>query len=270
MSVFQGDFLGFSLGKEHSYNINITRISSNDRYQDILLPNFTDSTVQVPGGDGTYYFDTYYTQKPITIDFAFDELYDEDLRKLRQMFSIKGIQPLIFDEFPYKQYMVKCVQPPQLKYLCFDYQERRIYKGEGSVQFVAYYPFAFGVVTPNVNYNLNGGIINNIGDLPANLIIVYNLQTINGIVNLELKDEKKQVTIGQLNLRDITPFAGDVYIQINTQTQLIEGLNASKQKTGHLYNRYITKGDFFYPPVGRTYLFSSKPFVSANYTQLYY
>ena len=79
---------------------------------DSLLPQFTDAVVQVPGGDGTYYWDTYYTQKPITIDFAFDDLRDEDLRKLRQMFSFKSIKPLIFDEFPYKKYMVKCAQPP--------------------------------------------------------------------------------------------------------------------------------------------------------------
>jgi len=32
MSVFQGDFLGFSLGNDHSYNLNITRVSTNDRY----------------------------------------------------------------------------------------------------------------------------------------------------------------------------------------------------------------------------------------------
>ena len=106
MSVYQGDFLGFQLGNEHSYGLNITRISTNDRYQDNLLPNFTDATVQVPGGDGTYYWDTYYTQKPFTIDFAFDDLRDEDLRALRQMFSYKGIKPLVFDEFPYKKYMV--------------------------------------------------------------------------------------------------------------------------------------------------------------------
>ena len=69
MSVFQGDFLGFQLGNEHSYGINITRVSTNDRYQDTLLPQFNDAVVQVPGGDGTYYWDTYYTQKPFTIDF---------------------------------------------------------------------------------------------------------------------------------------------------------------------------------------------------------
>ena len=36
MSVFQGDFLGFTLGETHSSQLNITRVSSGDRYEDIL------------------------------------------------------------------------------------------------------------------------------------------------------------------------------------------------------------------------------------------
>ena len=270
MSVFQGDFLGFQLGNEHSYGINITRISNNDRYQDTLLPQFNDAVVQVPGGDGTYYWDTYYTQKPFTIDFAFDDLRDEDLRKLRQMFSFKSIKPLIFDEFPYKKYMVKCAQPPQLKYLCFDYYEFRVYKGEGTVQLVAYYPFAFSVVSPSLSWNETGAIINNNGDMPANLQIIYDLEQVDGDINIELRLDSAGADIAQLNLIGISAATGDKYMMIDTQTQLIEGLNAARNKTGNLYNKYIDSGDFFWPPVGRTYLLSSQPFESAQYTPMYY
>jgi len=83
MSVYSGDFLGFTLGEVHSSQLNITRVSSGDRYEDILLPQFNDSTLEVPGGDGTYYLDTFYTQKPFTLNFAYDDLRDEDLRALR-------------------------------------------------------------------------------------------------------------------------------------------------------------------------------------------
>lgn len=270
MSVFQGDFLGFQLGNDHSYGLNITRVSTNDRYQDLLLPTFTDSIVQVPGGDGTYYWDTSYTQKPFTIDFAFDNLRDEDLRKLRQMFSFKSIKPLIFDEFSYKQYMVKCAAPPQLKYICFDEYEFRIYKGEGTVQLVAYYPFAFSVISPYLEYLNDGAAINNVGDLPAFMKIVYNLNNINSDIQIELREKQNGPDIGQLNLVGIIPEAGDTYMVINTQTQLIEGYDAAMNKTGTLYNRYIDSGDFFWPPVGRSYLLSSQPYESANYTPMYY
>jgi hypothetical protein len=59
-------------------------------------------------------------------------------------------------------------------------------------------------------------------------------------------------------------------MMINTQTQLIEGLDAARNKTGNLYNKYIDSGDFFWPPIGRSYLLSNKKFESAQYTPLYY
>ena len=270
MSVFQGDFLGFQLGNEHSYNLNITRVSTNDRYQDNLLPTFTDAVVQVPGGDGTYYWDTYYTQKQFQIDFAFDDLRDEDLRKLRQMFSVKGVKPLVFDEFPYKYYMVKCIQPPQLKYICFDHLEFRIYKGEGSVQLVAYYPFAFSVDSPSLAYTAVGATINNSGDMPANVQILYDLNEVSGDILIELREKADGADIAQLKLTGVSSINGDRYMLINTQTQLIEGLNADKTKSGNLYNKFIDSGDFFWPPVGSSVLLSSQPFVSAQYTPLYY
>lgn len=185
------------------------------------------------------------------------------------MFSFKTVKPLIFDEFPYKKYMVKCAQPPQLKFLPFDSYEFRIYKGEGTVQLIAYYPFAFSVVSPSLSYTDGGAVINNVGDLPANLNIIYNLTDISNI-SLELRKEPNSVDIGQLNLKNIQSAPGDNYILINTQTQLIEGLNEQKKKTGNLYNKYIDSGDFFWPPVGRTYLLSSQPFESAQYTPMYY
>lgn len=186
------------------------------------------------------------------------------------MFSKKTIQPLIFDEFPYKKYMVKCAQPPQLKFLPFDSYEFRVYKGEGTVQLVAYYPFAFSVISPSLVQTEGGAVINNIGDLPANLSIIYDLTQLSGDIFLELREEPNSADIGQLNLKNIERVSGDTYMLINTQTQLIEGLNAQKEKTGNLYNKYIDSGDFFWPPVGRTYLLSSQPFESAQYTPMYY
>ena len=73
MSVFSGDFLGFTLGDIHSSQLNITRVSSGDRYDDNLLPNFKDITAETPGGDGFYYWDTFYQQKPFILNFAYDD-----------------------------------------------------------------------------------------------------------------------------------------------------------------------------------------------------
>lgn len=269
MSVYMGDFLGFSLGNEHSYGINITRVSTNDRYIDNLLPNFTDQTAQVPGGDGTYYWDTQYTQKIINVDFAFDDLRDEDIRKLRQMFSRKTIQPLIFDEYPYKKYMVKCSTPPSIKYICFDQMEFRIYKGEGSATFIAYYPFAFSVVSPKVEYSEDKSEINNVGDMPANISIIYPISSTSD-VTLSL-EQPEDTQVGLLQLSGISQIGdNDMYFCVDTRTQLVEGLDKNYKKTGNLYNKFITSGDFFYPDTGRSYLKSTAPFVKAEFTPLYY
>lgn len=269
MSVFSGDFLGFTLGDIHSSQLNITRVSSGDRYDDNLLPNFKDITAETPGGDGFYYWDTFYQQKPFTLNFAYDDLRDEDLRALRQVFGFKGVKRLIFDELPYKYYMVKCVSPPVFKYICFDHMEMRLYKGEGSANLVAYYPYALATFSPTIENNVLG-LINNVGDLPAELHIIYDISSAASLNKIELFNLKNN-SLGELNFSGITQQGkDDSYILINSKTHLIEGLNEHFEKTGNLYNKFITIGDFFNAPLGRTQFQSNVQFTKLQYTPLYY
>lgn len=154
------DFTGFTFDGFHSSDLNIVRVSGGDRYNDDLLPTFQDKTVQVGGRHGTYLFGSYYTKKDLPqIEIAFDNLSDENLRRLRNWGSDGKVHQLIFDETPYKYYNVKFLQPPQLKYICFDESEnlndswkgsidrrRRIYKGEGTLRFTCYECFARSTV----------------------------------------------------------------------------------------------------------------------------
>jgi len=91
VSVYEGEFLGFTLGEIHSSNLNITRVTSGDRYSENITPNFTDVTASIPGNDGMYYWTTYHNQRNFTIDFAFDDLREEDLRRLKTYLSFKGL-----------------------------------------------------------------------------------------------------------------------------------------------------------------------------------
>lgn len=163
---WKGDFLGFTIGNVHSSQLGIVRVSDGDRYNDDLFPTFTDKTATVSGLDKTYYFGSDYTQKTFTIKFVFDHLTDKQLRELRRIFSKKEPQDLIFDELPYKVYSVKCSSPPQLSYLCFDEDLERIYKGEGTVNFVAYSPYAKSRFKYLEDYNIKnipewGGVKDN-------------------------------------------------------------------------------------------------------------
>lgn len=139
---WRGDFLGFTIGNTHSSELGIVRVSDGSRYKEDYIPNFNDVTATVPGKDGAYYFGSNYTQRTFTIKFAFDNLTDSQLRKLRQILGKKEPQDLIFDETPYKVYTVKANGQPNLSYVGFDDEESRVYKGEGEVSFIAYYPFA--------------------------------------------------------------------------------------------------------------------------------
>lgn len=142
MGVLKGDFIGFQFGEYHSSELGIVRISDGSRYNEEIIPVPVDKTVQRPGSDGTYFFNSFYSQKPITIQFAFDSLTEAQLRKLRAVFATKAPQKLIYDETPYKYYLVKCGASPQMRYICFEVEGKRIYKGEGTLSLMAYYPYA--------------------------------------------------------------------------------------------------------------------------------
>lgn len=146
--ALKGDFTGFTFNGKHSSDLGITRVSEGSRYSDDLLPTIEDKTVPVPGGDGVYYFGSYYRQKNFNIQIAFDDLTEKQLKELKSHFGKKQLGDLIFDETPYKVYKVKITGTPNLKYICFDeYVDgaetpKRVYKGEGTIQFVAFSPFA--------------------------------------------------------------------------------------------------------------------------------
>lgn len=153
MGVLKGDFIGFTIGDYHSSDLGIIRASDGSRFNENLLPNFSDKTAKIPGRDETLYFRTEYDKKEFPISFAFDSLSESQLLLLKKVLGKKELQNLIFDEYPYKIYKVKVASPPNLKFICFEENNERVYKGEGSVTFVAYYPFAKSRFKYKEDYN---------------------------------------------------------------------------------------------------------------------
>lgn len=159
----KGDFISFSYNGVHSTDLGIVHVSSSDRYADALLPTIQDKTVQVPGNDGTYFFGSYYTQRPITLNIAFDNVGEDQIRLTRKVFGDKKSHPLVFDEEPYKVYYAKVSGTPQYNYVPFNnYDEDkatkpRVYKGEGTITFICYEPFAH---CPNQYKYLDTWIVN--------------------------------------------------------------------------------------------------------------
>ena len=148
------DFLAFTFNGYHSLlDLNIIRTSDGDRYNHDLTPQIKDMTAENTGGDGMYYFKTNYPTRQFNISFAFDSLTEQQIRKLKQVFSVKELCDLIFDEEPYKVWTAKVTGTPTIKYIPFDDKDgQRVYRGEGSVQFTAYWPFSH---TPNTNTKIS-------------------------------------------------------------------------------------------------------------------
>ena len=272
--ALKGDFIGFSFNEHRSESLGIVRVSDGSRYNEDLVPTTQDKTVQVPGGDGFYYFGSDYTQRPFSINIAFDELTEKQFRELQQVFGTKELGKLVFDERPYKYYMVKSSKP-QLKYICFGKEGDRIYKGEGTLNFTAYYPYAKSVhkfldeysdknkdewkeasgmrpskQTTEFTYDTfdeNDTVrVYNAGDLEADFILKFNGAP-SDAVNIELSQQDVSDKKAFLNLKKFGLKNTDTGFQINTKTNLIEGFNA-EGLTGTLYNENITQGDFFKIP----------------------
>ena len=312
------DFYGFSFNGYHSSDMGFVRVSDGNRYNDTLVPSFQDKIVQIPGADGTYFFDSFYTQRPFTINIAFDEMTEEQLRTLRQVFNGKDVGQLIFDESPYKAYVVKLQSPPQLKYICFDkynnsssewihnhvlnpadptssnrvgVQAERVYKGEGTLQFVAYYPYAYSVhkalddfsdcsnlnewaaashlkTRAQLNADYPDGDLSdvpsvslyNAGDVPTDFKAYIRFADLVGAnahsLVLKLRNNNTDIDTLVLDFTKITDERNDAsrmeYICIDTRTNLIEGYRQIDEPSGILYNDAIVSGDFFKIPVTNT------------------
>lgn len=140
------DFTGFRFGNIHSSDLKLVVVSSSNRYNKNLLPDPTDYTVDMSGGDGKYYFGQTYSTREFQINVAFDSVSEPIFRKISQLFACDKLQDLVFDELPYKTYRAKIKSKPDFKHICFTNRDtgERVYKGEGTLNFICYFPYAFG------------------------------------------------------------------------------------------------------------------------------
>ena len=154
------DFLAFSFNGKHSWDdFGIYRTIDGDRYSENFAPTLNDKTAEVPGGDGMYYFGTTHKQRDFNISFAFDHLTEAKLREMKKWLNGKEMGDLWFSEAPYKVWTAKPSGNSAIKYIPFDGEDgQRVYKGEGTIQFTAYWPYAH---TPDFVATYYDIIINN-------------------------------------------------------------------------------------------------------------
>lgn len=140
------DFTGFRFGNIHSEDLHLVVVSSSDRYEKNLLPENKDYSIEVPGGNGSYYFGSTFGNREFKVEVAFDNVDEKTWRRISNLFATDKLQDLVFDELPYKTYRAKLKSKPEFKCLCFTDRDtkERVYKGEGTLNFICYQPFAYG------------------------------------------------------------------------------------------------------------------------------
>lgn len=296
-SAFKGDYLGFTYNGKHSSELGIVRTSNGSRFDENLLPTIQDKTVQVQGMDGAYYFGSQYTQRVFNISFAFDSLSEQQLEILRRHFGDKKIHDLIFDERPYKVYSAKVTGTATLKYIPFaEGVDNRIYKGEGSITFTCYNPFArsrfkfldqySSSIYPNKNeWKAASGMAATQGNYDeinadseiqeekekAGKIFLFNPgdEETDFVLTIPFDETSSSVPEAMISLNDdlvltwseISRKGEDKGIYIDTKTNLIYGYKGEddqRVKTNNLYNEYIKSGDFFKIPTGESVLSTSE------------
>ena len=274
MSAIEGDFIGFTFGGTTSQSLGIMRVSNGSRYTETLLPEFSNKTMNVPGSNRTDYLGMEYTQKSFPLDIAFDSVTEGQLRDMKKLFSTQVPLPLIFDETPYKTYYVKAGNPPSISYICFEENGQRVYKGEGKIDLVSYFPYGFcnprelddafdkancnewlvasGLQTIQES-GLGASQVCNPGDFETPFWVKINVGTgeyklVAGKIELD-NNNTLSWTSGTIS-NDGLP--ADAYIIIDGRNHLIEGYDANDKKTGRIYNQFISSGDWFNIPINST------------------
>ena len=114
------DFLDFSYNGKKASEMGLIKVNTGKRQDDIVLPASKDTTIDIPGSDGAYYLNGKYQQREFTVNFAYDGIYEDDIRKIREWLAPQKECQLIFSERPYKYYMAKPKSAPKLSYIAFD------------------------------------------------------------------------------------------------------------------------------------------------------
>ena len=146
-STYDYEFVGFSFNGKHSSEFGLTAVVPSDMYIENLFADFDDRTVEVQGKDGAYYFGTQIKTKPLRLTVAFDNMNGAQKRNIINWLNPRKIGKLIFDEAPYKYYMVKITAPPTFSFVPFSEEKnnlrQHIYKGSFELEFVSFDPYGY-------------------------------------------------------------------------------------------------------------------------------
>lgn len=140
------EFIGFSFDGKHSSEFNLTVVNPS-MYSENLFSDFDDRVVEVAGKDGVYYFGTQVRTKPLRISVAFDNIDGKNKRDIVNWLQPRKVGKLIFDESPYKYYVVKISSSPVFSFIPFSINDsgnnKHVFKGSFDIEFSSFEPYGY-------------------------------------------------------------------------------------------------------------------------------
>lgn len=289
MTIKYDSFTGFTFGEYHTSQFHLIRTSDGSRYNDETFAQAKDTTITVPGMDGSLYVSSQRQNRVFNLKFAYDGLTEEDIFDIREWFASDKEQKLIFDERPYCYYMGKVTGAPKLSYICFDtYNDDgslgpRVYKGEGTVTITCYYPYAksctpaeghvdasqWASFVPSIAAGTSN--INNEGHLPSPLKFQFTFSDGATTGSIKLKRNDGAV-LGQIHFSATEEEAKKTYLY-DSELHLITSNDVVNNSTvTSVQNGIILAGDFFNLPVGKGYALEENDVTisGVEYSYIYY
>ena len=158
MIKYEGEYLGFTFDGHHSSEFGLLVVSDGSRYHQNLSSEFSDTILQVPGRNGGYYFGTQLNMRNFQLNCVYEEMTTHMMHKIQRWLYPNKIGWLIFDETPYKKYLVKISNMISLDFIPFDKIEiiknytiqKEILKGEINISFLSFEEYGYG----NENYEI--------------------------------------------------------------------------------------------------------------------
>ena len=142
MAIQYEPFVGFTLFGIHSSKYNIKRIMDGGRYNKWLTADFENISESVAGQVGLYDFGTKIKEGYHSMRCFCDGITEFELRWVQAWLSPGKVGEFILDEAPYKYYMVKLANRPNLSFVPFGYSgEGILYKGYFDLELIALYPY---------------------------------------------------------------------------------------------------------------------------------
>ena len=247
------DFTGITYKNQHSSKFGLTRVSDGSRYQEILVPNSSIYTSEIPGGDGVYYFGRNLREKVFPLSFAFDSITETQLRQIKNWLVPDGLGDLIFDELPQKRWICIVTNSPEFNYICFDewngHKYERKYKGEVDIEFTSYYPYAFNnygkclndyinVFEPNINYTGLEGSERKFNPNSPIPIKNYDANKLYSLAELNSAPEQSIQTVSYDNITDALQKGHNIWNDMET-------INLKNNDDSYLieYDTKIVSGD---------------------------